>query len=63
MISQLEDTAAPATQLQFRWGGHGEMLLWNDEKDIVEEKAGWVLPGFLEAIRSKAKRAAWLKGY
>ena len=54
---------APATELQIMWDGHGGMLLWNDEKDQVEEKAGWVLSGFLEAIRSKAKRAAWLKGY
>lgn len=54
---------APATELQITWAGQNGMLLWNEEKDKVEEKAGRVLSGFLQAIQSKAKRVVWLKNY
>ena len=39
------------------------MLFWDAEKDQVEERAGALLSKFMEVLRTKKKRQAWLENY
>lgn len=39
------------------------MLFWDAEKEQVEDRAGALLSKFMEALRSKKKRRAWLEDY